>query len=144
MPTDEYEATGILYKKFDAEQITPRFRKRELVVELPGRYPQVVSFELTGDRCELLDEHEVGDEVTVVFRLKGREWSGRGETRYFNSLDVLELRRGGGHAAVGGPPAPAAQAAQGPPAIGGGPPPSDAPPPSDDDTPFFDEDDIPF
>lgn len=143
MPSDEYEATGTLYKKFDAEQITPRFRKRELVVELPGRYPQVVSFELTGDRCELLDDYEVGDEVSVVFRLKGREWTGRGETRYFNSLDVLELRRAGAGPPLGASPAPVSGPA---PAAGEGGPPAfgDVPPPSDDDVPYFEEDDIPF
>ncbi|PKN55209.1 MAG: hypothetical protein CVU56_22545 [Deltaproteobacteria bacterium HGW-Deltaproteobacteria-14] len=144
MAADDYEATGILYKKLDAEQITPRFRKRELVLELPGRYPQLVSFELTGDRCEALDPFDVGAELRVVFRLKGREWTGRGgEVRYFNSLDVLDVARVGPEpAVVSAPTSPTA----GPPAPIDAPMPaaSDAPTPDDADAPWFDEDDIPF
>lgn len=127
-----YEATGTLYKIFEAEQITQRFRKRELVVEITGRYPQLVSFELTGDRCEELDAFSVGDEVAVEFRLRGREWTSRsGEVRYFNSLDVQALRK------VGDSP-PAADADADP--FGAVPPPTDADAPADDP----EEDDIPF
>ncbi|TNF33735.1 MAG: DUF3127 domain-containing protein [Deltaproteobacteria bacterium] len=133
MDFDDYVATGVLYKKHDAQQITDRFRKRELVLELPGRYPQLVAFELTNDRCEALDAFEIGDELKVTFRLRGREWTGRGgEVRYFNSLDVLDLAR------VGPEPVPAAAPTGDAPASDG------APPPSDDDAPWFDDDDIPF
>lgn len=144
MAPDEYEATGTLYKKLDAEQITPRFRKRELVLELPGRYPQLVSFELTGDRCEALDPFDVGEELAVTFRLKGREWTGRGgEVRYFNSLDVLDLRRVVSEPVAAAPvplAVPGALTGMDAPTAA----PSDAPPPDDADAPWFDEDDIPF
>lgn len=138
MAIDEYEATGKLYKKMEAEQITPRFRKRELVLELPGRFPQFVQFELTGDRCELIDGFDLGEELVLTFRLKGREWTGRGETRYFNGLDVLRIVR------AGQGPEPGLEEA----IFGGGdpgaPPPSDAPPFGDDDAPSLDDDEIPF
>ncbi|MCB9737373.1 MAG: DUF3127 domain-containing protein [Deltaproteobacteria bacterium] len=141
MATDEYEATGILYKKMEAEQITPRFRKRELVLELPGRFPQLVCFELTGDRCEMIDGFDLGEELVLTFRLKGREWTGRGgEARYFNGLDVVGIARKG----AGGGPDPDLEEA----IFGGGdpgaPPASDAPPPGDDDAPGLDDDEIPF
>jgi len=143
MTSDAYEATGILYKKLDAEQITPRFRKRELVLEIPGRYPQLVCFELTGDRCESLDAFEVGEELRLSFRLKGREWTGRGgEARYFNGLDVLDIARTGpepAHAGAG--PGPSADPGA---AVGVAPNDSGTPPPSDADAPWIDEDDIPF
>ena len=88
------EAGGKLYAIFDTKQITERFRKRELVVELAGneRYPQYVLFQLTGDRCEQLDEFRIGDEVRLDFSLRGREWkSPQGEVKYFNSLDVWTI-----------------------------------------------------
>jgi|GEM_PF-12593 len=151
MAFDDYVATGILYKKQDAQQITERFRKRELVLELPGRYPQLVSFELTNDRCELLDAFDEGQELRVTFRLRGREWTGRGgEVRYFNSLDVLELERVGAEDEASAPPsgdAPAndgASVSDGAPVSGGAPVSDGAPAPSDDDAPWFDDDDIPF
>jgi len=116
---------GRIHAISDAQQVTPRFRKREFVLELDAasRYPQYVLFQLTGDRCESLDGHAKGDEVEVEFSLRGREWtSPKGEIRYFNSLEVWSIERVG----------EAAAGTDDPPAWGDEPP-----PPSD-------EDEIPF
>ena len=115
------ETTGKIYALFDTQQVTERFRKREFVLELGDnpRYPQYVQFQLTGDRCENLDGFAVGEEVRVEFSLRGREWqSPRGETKFFNSLDVWALERMGD--AAGAPP----------PAF------DEPPPPNDEDIPF--------
>ena len=107
----------------ETKQVTERFRKREFVVELADnpRFPQFVQFELTGDRCEHLDGFEVGEQVRVEFSLRGREWkSPKGETRYFNSLDVWTVERmkdAGGSGRSGFSD-------------------DEPPPPSDDDVPF--------
>ena len=92
------EISGKIHAVFEAKQITERFRKREFVLELAenARYPQSVLFQLTGDRCESLDDFEVGDEVRVEFSLRGREWkSPQGEVKYFNSLDVWTIEKAG-------------------------------------------------
>ena len=118
------ETTGRIHALFDTQQVTERFRKREFVVELGDnpRYPQYVLFQLTGDRCENLDGFEVGEEVKVEFSLRGREWqSPRGETKYFNSLDVWTLERLNGGRRCWATPFPMDDA---------------PPPPSDDDVPF--------
>ena len=114
------EARGRIHKINDAQQVTERFRKREFVVELTDnpRYPQYVQFQLTGDRCEMLDDYREGDEVQLEFSLRGREWtSPRGEIRYFNSLDVWTIERAGD---------------------------ADQPPPPDDPGGPTPDDDIPF
>jgi hypothetical protein len=86
------EVTGKLYKRFETQQVTERFNKRELVVELGGRHPQLVLFQLTGKRCADLDAFREGDPVRIEFSLRGREWTSRqGEVKYFNSLEVLKL-----------------------------------------------------
>jgi hypothetical protein len=96
------EVSGKLHAIFDTKQVTDRFQKREFVVEMADnpKYPQVVQFQLTGDRCEQLDRLSVGDEVRIEFSLRGREWKSpqTGETKYFNSLDVwsIEPARAGG------------------------------------------------
>ena len=93
------EVGGKLHVINEAQQVTERFRKREFVLELSEntRFPQFVSFQLTGDRCGRIDDFEVGDEVRVEFSLRGREWkSPRGEVKYFNSLDVWNIERAGG------------------------------------------------
>jgi hypothetical protein len=144
------EATGKLHTIFDTKQVSERFTKREFVVELTDnpKYPQVVLFQLTGDRCTQLDGMKVGDEVRIDFSLRGREWrSPSGEIKYFNSLDawkVEPMRAGagrgnyddGGRGGAGG-------RGRGPDDRRGGPPVADYDPrPSDSAN--RDLDDIPF
>ncbi len=132
------EATGKLHTIFETKQVSERFSKREFVIEMSDnpKYPQVVLFQLTGDRCAQLDGLNVGDTVSIDFSLRGREWkSPSGELKYFNSLDVwkVEARRAG--ASNGRRPA-----------SGGDP--RDAPPsdyePRPSDGASRDMDDIPF
>lgn len=98
------ETTGKLHTIFETKQVSERFTKREFVIELADnpKYPQVVLFQLTGERCSQLDGMRVGDEVRIEFSLRGREWrSPNGDVKYFNSLDVWKIeparaQRGGG------------------------------------------------
>ena len=88
------ETIGKLHTIFEIKQVSERFTKREFVIELVDnpKYPQVVLFQLTGDRCSQLDGMAVGDEVRIEFSLRGREWkSPSGEVKYFNSLDVWKI-----------------------------------------------------
>jgi hypothetical protein len=120
------KARGKLHLVGETKQISDRFQKREFVVELVDnpRYPQLVMFQLTGERCGMLDGFSVGDEVDIDFSLRGREWrSPKGETKYFNSLDVWTVEgAGGGHGPSGGDDEP--------------PPPDGPPPDLIDDIPF--------
>jgi hypothetical protein len=98
------EASGRLHTVFDTKQVSERFSKREFVVEMTDnpKYPQTVLFQLTGDRCSQLDGLNVGDQISIEFSLRGREWkSPSGEVKYFNSLDVWRVepaRAGAGRA----------------------------------------------
>ena len=97
------ETVGKLHTIFETKQVSERFSKREFVVELTDnpKYPQTVLFQLTGDRCAMLDDFKVGDAVMVEFSLRGREWrSPAGETKYFNSLDVWKVEPARGAANV--------------------------------------------
>jgi single-stranded DNA-binding protein len=88
------EAAGKLHLIFETKQVSERFTKREFVVEMADspKYPQMVLFQLTGDRCSQLDGMSVGDDVRIEFSLRGREWkSPSGEVKYFNSLDVWKI-----------------------------------------------------
>jgi len=134
------ETSGKLHTIFETKQVSERFTKREFVVEIADnpKYPQVVLFQLTGDRCSQLDGLEVGEQVTIEFSLRGREWrSPSGEIKYFNSLDVWKVEPARAGAAQGrrgrGNPDPRGEV----------PPPRDFEPrPSDDYS--RDADDIPF
>ena len=88
------EAIGKLHTIYETKQVSERFSKREFVVEITDnpKYPQTVLFQLTGDRCSQLDGLNVGDQVSIEFSLRGREWrSPAGEVKYFNSLDVWKI-----------------------------------------------------
>lgn len=87
---------GKLHAKFDAVQITDTFKKREFVVEYVDNplYPQYVKFEMTQDRCSLIDGVEVGDKLEVTFNLRGREWTNpQGEKKYFTTLDAWRVQK---------------------------------------------------
>lgn len=107
------EATGTIHAIFDTKQVTDRFKKREFVLQIADNpeYPQFVLFQLTGNRCDAIDDFSKGDEVRVDFSLRGREWtSPKKEIKYFNSLDVWTVEKLDGRVSPGGeddyPPLP--------------------------------------
>ena len=63
------------------------FRKREIVVTTEEQYPQHIMVEFVQDKCDLLNNYKVGQEVKISINLRGREWvNPQGETKYFNSI----------------------------------------------------------
>jgi len=92
------EVIGIIKAKFDTTVVSERFKKRDFVLTVePGSpYPQHVSFQLVQDKVSLVDNFAIGDEVKVLFNLKGREWvSPQGETKYFNTIDAWRIEKVG-------------------------------------------------
>ena len=63
------------------------FRKREVVVTTEEQYPQHIMVEFVQDKCDLLNNHSLGQTVKISINLRGREWvNPQGETKYFNSI----------------------------------------------------------
>jgi hypothetical protein len=94
------QVTGKI-KLVNAEQTfgSNGFRKRELVVTTDEQYPQMIMIEFVQDKCDLLNNFSVGQDVTVSINLRGREWvSPQGETKYFNTIQGwrIEAPQGGG------------------------------------------------
>jgi translation initiation factor IF-3 len=88
-----FNITGTLKVKFDEQKVSERFRKRDFVIqENSSQYPQLISFQLVQDRCNLIDNFKENDEVRVFFNLRGREWkSPQGETKYFNTIEAWKI-----------------------------------------------------
>lgn len=87
-----YEATGKIIELFDEQQVTDKFRKREFVVEIPDdKYPQQIKFELTQDRCAVLDNFSIGDDVKVSFNIRGRSYEKDGKKSYFTTIQAWRL-----------------------------------------------------
>lgn len=78
----------------DTVEVSERFRKREFVVEYAEnpQYPEFLKFEMIQEKCEMLDQFHVGEEVEIGFNLKGRKWiSPQGDVKYFNSLQAWKM-----------------------------------------------------
>lgn len=76
------------------QDVSPTFRKRELVVTTEEQYPQHIMIEFTQDKCDLLNQFQIGEQVRVGINLRGREWvNPQGETRYFNSIQGWRIDR---------------------------------------------------
>ena len=82
------EVTGKI-KKIDETKTFGNngFRKREVVVTTDEQYPQFLLIEFIQDKCDLLDNYNVGEDVKISINLRGREWiNPEGEAKYFNAI----------------------------------------------------------
>ncbi|MEM9920864.1 MAG: DUF3127 domain-containing protein [Bacteroidota bacterium] len=87
-----FDVEGKLYKKFDTNQVTDTFRKREFVLEMEdGAYTQLIKFQLTQNNCEKLDPFNEGDQLKVTFSLRGREYKRDNNVSYFTNLDAWRI-----------------------------------------------------
>src|ERR1700761_6648526 len=94
------EVIGTIKVKFDTQRVSEKFQKREFVLttEANTPYPQHVSFQVTQDKCSLLDQFNEGEEIKVQFNLRGREWNGPQGIKYFNTLEAWRIERVQGNA----------------------------------------------
>ncbi len=93
-----FNITGTLKVKSAEQQVSEKFRKREFVItDNSSQYPQHISFQLTQDKCSLIDSCKVGEDIKVFFNLRGREWKSPkdGELKYFNSLEAWKIEKAG-------------------------------------------------
>jgi len=95
--SDVLQVAGKLHKIFATQMVSSTFSKREFVIETDEQYPQMVKLELTQDKCELLSKFSEGDNVTVNFNVRGREWLNpkTNEMNYFVTLQAWQLQKSG-------------------------------------------------
>jgi single-strand DNA-binding protein len=97
-----YTATGIIAHIGSTQEVGNGFLKREFVLQIPdGNYSEKPKFELIKDKCTLLDAYAEGQEITVSFNLRGREYQGKdGKTMYFTNLQAWKIEGSAGQAPV--------------------------------------------
>lgn len=91
-----FELTGKIEDVGPVEQITEKFKKRELVLVVVDNptYPEYVKLEAHQDKVNLFDNVYPGDDVTVSFNIKGKKWvNQKGETQIFNSLVAWRVNK---------------------------------------------------
>jgi single-stranded DNA-binding protein len=90
------EITGKLILKFDTQQISDKFKKREFVLELAEQvngniFTNYAKLQLTQNKCEIIDNYNVGDIVKVSFNIRGNKWVKDGKENYITSLEAWRL-----------------------------------------------------
>jgi hypothetical protein len=81
---------GTLHKTFDTVTRGEKgFKTREFVLEIEGNYPQLCTFQLTQERCDLIAAYTPGEKIEVHFDLRGREWNGK----YLTNLNAWKIVR---------------------------------------------------
>lgn len=94
------EVVGKVREVFNAVDVSPSFKKRELIVTTQEQYPQHISIEFVQDKADLLNDLQPGDAVTVSINLRGREWrSPQGELKFFNSIQGWRVSKTSAQAA---------------------------------------------
>lgn len=92
-----FDVQGRLHEIFDEVQVSEKFRKREFVLEIPdGSFTQHVKFQLTQDKCSVIDQYKIGDEVKVNFNLSGKPFTKNGTTMYFTNLQAWRIESASG------------------------------------------------
>lgn len=89
------EIIGQIIKICATCQISDKLKKREFIVAIDhmGR-KEPVSFQITHGRCAVLDGFNVGDEVVVMFNLRGRQVPQLGSApKYFNALECWRIEK---------------------------------------------------
>ena len=89
------------------------FKKRDVVVTTDEQYPQHILVQFVQDKCDLLNNFQVGEAVKIDINLRGREWTNpQGGMVYFNTIQGWRIAKAQGVEASSNqaPPMPAAQA----------------------------------
>ncbi len=71
---------------------TNGFKKRDIIITTDEQYPQVISIQFVQDKCAILDNYQIGQDVKIDFDLRGREWvNPQGKTKYFNTIQGWKI-----------------------------------------------------
>lgn len=72
------------------------FRVRKIVVVTNEQYPQPVEIQFVQDKCVILDNYQVGQDVEININIRSREYtSPQGEIKYFINLQGWRISKVG-------------------------------------------------
>jgi hypothetical protein len=94
-----FEITGKIIDISPVNQVSDKFKKREFVIEKKETggsavFIDYIKFQLVQDKCDLINESFLNEEVKISFNLKGNKWERDGKVNYFTNLDAWKVERG--------------------------------------------------
>lgn len=98
-----FEVQGVIHSIGDTQSFGQNgFTKREFVIKVTGEgenptYPNYLALELLKDKCDLMDQYQLGQEIIVHFNLSGRLWAAQGKPeKCFTSLQAWRIESADG------------------------------------------------
>lgn len=92
-----FELTGNLILKDNTQEVSTSFKKREFVIEVLNErnsdWNDFIKFQLTQDKCALMDQFQTGDKIKVAFNIRGRKWEKDGKVNYFSNLEAWRVEK---------------------------------------------------
>lgn len=96
-----FEITGKIIDILPVNQVSDKFRKREFVIEKKESggaavFTDYIKFQLVQDKCDLINESFLNEDVKIWFNLKGNKWERDGKINYFTNLDAWKIEKTSG------------------------------------------------
>lgn len=96
-----FEIIGKVIDIQPVNQVSDKFRKREFVIEKKESggtavFVDYIKFQLVQDKCDLINESFLGEEIKIWFNLKGNKWERDGKVNYFTNLDAWRIEKTSG------------------------------------------------
>ena len=93
-----FEITGKIIDISPINQVSDKFKKREFVIEKKETggsavFIDYIKFQLIQDKCDLINESYLNEEVKIFFNLKGNKWERDGKINYFTNLDAWKIEK---------------------------------------------------
>jgi hypothetical protein len=93
-----FEITGKVIDISPVNQVSDKFKKREFVIEKKETggaavFIDYVKFQLVQDKCDLINESFLNEDVKISFNLKGNKWERDGKINYFTNLDAWKIEK---------------------------------------------------
>jgi hypothetical protein len=93
-----FEITGKVIDISPVNQVSDKFKKREFVIEKKEAggstvFIDYIKFQLIQDKCDLINESFMNEEIKIWFNLKGNKWEREGKINYFTNLDAWKIEK---------------------------------------------------
>jgi hypothetical protein len=93
-----FEISGKIIDIMPVNQVSDKFKKREFVIEKKDTggaavFIDYIKFQLVQDKCDLINESFLNEEVKIWFNLKGNKWERDGKINYFTNLDAWKIEK---------------------------------------------------
>ena len=97
-----FEISGKVIDISPVNQVSDKFKKREFVIEKKESggsavFIDYIKFQLLQDKCDLINESFLNEEIKIWFNLKGNKWERDGKINYFTNLDAWKIEKVSSH-----------------------------------------------